>query len=70
MQNAKPGTKLAIGTEGHFVRNAAELGKQNGVEIPFPIIEDISMKVATAYGMVHPGASDTQAVRVCARIRA
>ena len=33
MQNAKPGTKLAIGTEGHFVRNAAELGKQNGVEI-------------------------------------
>ena len=34
-----------------------------GVEIPFPIIEDISMKVATAYGMVHPGASDTQAVR-------
>ena len=34
-----------------------------GVEIPFPIIEDISMNVATAYGMVHPGASDTQAVR-------
>ncbi|MDD3799239.1 MAG: peroxiredoxin [Novosphingobium sp.] len=34
-----------------------------GVRIPFPIIEDISMKVANAYGMVHPGASDTQAVR-------
>lgn len=34
-----------------------------GVKIPFPIIEDISMQVATAYGMVHPGASDTQAVR-------
>ena len=33
------------------------------VEIPFPIIEDISMKVASAYGMVHPGAADTQAVR-------
>lgn len=33
-----------------------------GVKIPFPIIEDISMQVATAYGMVHPGASDTQAV--------
>ncbi|GAA0277044.1 peroxiredoxin [Alteraurantiacibacter aestuarii] len=34
-----------------------------GVRIPFPIIEDISMNVASAYGMVHPGASDTQAVR-------
>lgn len=34
-----------------------------GVEIPFPIIEDLSMKVATAYGMIHPGASDTSAVR-------
>jgi len=34
-----------------------------GVEIPFPIIDDISMQVASAYGMVHPGASDTQAVR-------
>ncbi|MEX1054758.1 MAG: peroxiredoxin [Rhodothermales bacterium] len=34
-----------------------------GVKIPFPIIEDISMRVAHAYGMVHPGASDTSAVR-------
>lgn len=33
------------------------------VEIPFPIIEDIKMEVAGAYGMVHPGAADTQAVR-------
>ena len=34
-----------------------------GVEIPFPIIEDIKMDVARSYGMVHPGAADTQAVR-------
>lgn len=34
-----------------------------GVEIPFPIIEDLSMTVAKAYGMIHPGASDTSAVR-------
>lgn len=34
-----------------------------GVTIPFPIIEDIKMEVARAYGMVHPGAADTQAVR-------
>ena len=33
------------------------------VEIPFPIIEDLSMKVANAYGMIQPGASDTSAVR-------
>jgi peroxiredoxin (alkyl hydroperoxide reductase subunit C) len=33
------------------------------VTIPFPIIEDIKMEVAGAYGMIHPGAADTQAVR-------
>jgi peroxiredoxin (alkyl hydroperoxide reductase subunit C) len=33
------------------------------VNVPFPIIEDIKMEVASAYGMVHPGAADTQAVR-------
>ncbi|WP_194744799.1 peroxiredoxin [Thermaurantiacus tibetensis] len=43
-----------------WVRNIRE---KFGVEIPFPIIEDISMEVASAYGMIHPGASDTQAVR-------
>lgn len=34
-----------------------------GVEIPFPIIADLDMKVANAYGMIHPGAADTSAVR-------
>ena len=34
-----------------------------GVEIPFPIIEDLSMTVASDYGMIMPGASDTSAVR-------
>lgn len=43
-----------------WTRNISE---KFGVEIPFPIIEDISMNVANAYGMVHPGAADTQAVR-------
>ena len=33
------------------------------VAIPFPIIEDISMKVASDYGMIQPGASDTATVR-------
>jgi peroxiredoxin (alkyl hydroperoxide reductase subunit C) len=34
-----------------------------GIKVPFPIIEDLSMKVAHAYGMIQPGASDTSAVR-------
>ena len=34
-----------------------------GVDIQFPIIEDLSMNVARSYGMLHPGASDTSAVR-------
>ncbi|MDH3661547.1 MAG: peroxiredoxin, partial [Alphaproteobacteria bacterium] len=43
-----------------WMRNIKE---KFGVEIPFPIIEDLSMKVAGAYGMIRPGASDTSAVR-------
>ncbi|MDA8060618.1 MAG: redoxin domain-containing protein [Nitrospiraceae bacterium] len=43
-----------------WVRNIKE---KFGVEIPFPVIDDLSMKVANAYGMIHPGASDTSAVR-------
>ena len=43
-----------------WVRNIKE---NFGVDIQFPIIEDLSMKVAQAYGMIHPGAADTSAVR-------
>ena len=43
-----------------WMRNIQE---KFGVTIPFPIIEDIKMDVARAYGMIHPGAADTQAVR-------
>ena len=34
-----------------------------GVKIPFPIIADLKMDVAKKYGMIHPGAADTSAVR-------
>lgn len=34
-----------------------------GKEIPFPIIEDLSMNVAKKYGMIHPAQSGTAAVR-------
>ena len=43
-----------------WVRNIEE---KFGQKITLPIIEDIKMEVASAYGMVHPGAADTQAVR-------
>lgn len=43
-----------------WVRNIAEKFK---VDIPFPIIEDVSMQIAHDYGMIQPGASDTSAVR-------
>ena len=43
-----------------WMRNIKE---KFGVEIPFPIIDDLKMDVAKAYGMIHAGASDTSAVR-------
>ncbi len=33
------------------------------MEITFPVIDDINMAVAKKYGMIHPHASDTHAVR-------
>ena len=43
-----------------WVRNIKE---KFGVDIPFPIIADLKMEVAKKYGMIHPGAADTSAVR-------
>jgi len=43
-----------------WVRNVKE---KMGVEIPFPIIADLDMKVAKRYGMIHPGQSNTAAIR-------
>lgn len=33
------------------------------IEVTFPVIEDLKMEVARAFGMLQPGASTTQAVR-------
>lgn len=33
LTDAKPGDKLAIGTEGHFVRNARDVARSKGVEV-------------------------------------
>lgn len=34
-----------------------------GVEVGFPIIEDVSMSIARVYGMLHPAATNTSTVR-------
>lgn len=56
---------LGLSIDSHYahiawVRNIQE---KFGVDIPFPIIADLSMDVAKAYGMIQSGASDTSAVR-------
>ena len=56
---------LGLSIDSHYshvawIRNIKE---KFGVSIPFPIIADLSMTVAKAYGMIHPGAADTSAVR-------
>ena len=43
-----------------WIRNIKE---KMGVDIPFPVIADLDMKVATLYGMVHPNQSSTATVR-------
>ncbi len=43
-----------------WLRNIEE---KLGVKIDYPVIADLDMKVATAYGMIHPGASETATVR-------
>ena len=54
---------LSIDSYYSHVAWMRNIKKKYGVEIPFPIIEDLSMDVARAYGMIHPGAADTSAVR-------
>jgi len=43
-----------------WIRNIKE---NFNIGIDFPIIEDLSMSVASAYGMIQPSASETSAVR-------
>jgi len=43
-----------------WLRNIEE---KAGVKIPFPVIADLNKTVAAAYGMIHPGQSDTVTVR-------
>ncbi|KXX63797.1 peroxiredoxin [Marichromatium gracile] len=56
---------LGLSIDSHFSHVAwtRNIQERFGVEIGFPIIADLSMRVAHDYGMIQPGASDTSAVR-------
>jgi len=40
-----------------------DLEEMSGIAIDFPVIADLDMKVSRLYGMIHPAASETAAVR-------
>jgi peroxiredoxin 2/4 len=54
---------LSIDSTHSHIAWVLNIKEKFGVEIPFPIIDDLKMDVARAYGMIHEGASDTSAVR-------
>ena len=56
---------LGLSIDSHYAHIAwvRSIKESFGIDIGFPIIADLDMNVAQAYGMVQPGASDTQAVR-------
>nr|MBD3622214.1 peroxiredoxin [Sunxiuqinia sp.] len=45
------------------IKEKIEYRGMKDVEVTFPLIEDITMEVATKYGMMMPGESNTKAVR-------
>ena len=47
----------------HTIRERIEFNGMKNVDVRFPLIDDVSMHVATLYGMIHPGESGTKAVR-------
>ncbi|MEA1890296.1 MAG: peroxiredoxin [Pseudomonadota bacterium] len=56
---------LGLSIDSHYAHMAwvRNIKEKFDVDIPFPIIADLDMKVARSYGMIHPGAADTSAVR-------
>jgi len=45
------------------IKEKIEYKGMKNIEVKFPVIADLTMEVAKAYGMLQPGASNTQAVR-------
>ena len=45
------------------IKEKIEFKGMKGIEVTFPVISDLTMEVAKAFGMLQPAASTTQAVR-------
>jgi len=62
---------IGLSIDSHFahiawlrtIKEKIEYKGMKNVEVNFPVIADLKMDVAKAFGMLQPGASDTQAVR-------
>jgi len=62
---------IGLSIDSHFshiawlrtIKEKIEYKGMKNVEVNFPVIADLKMEVAKAFGMLQPGASDTQAVR-------
>jgi len=54
---------LSIDSVYSHIAWVRKIKEKLGVEIPFPVIADLDMKVAHLFGMIHPGMSSTSAVR-------
>lgn len=54
---------LSVDSVYSHIAWARNIEEKMGVKIPFPIIADLDMKVATTYGMIHPGESTTETSR-------
>ncbi|MCB9741836.1 MAG: peroxiredoxin [Alphaproteobacteria bacterium] len=54
---------LSIDSVYSHIAWARSIEQNFGVKVSFPIIADLSMDVAKKFGMIHPGVSETAAVR-------
>ncbi|HRY08925.1 MAG TPA: peroxiredoxin, partial [Candidatus Nanopelagicales bacterium] len=45
------------------IKDKIEFNGMKDIEVTFPLVEDITMKVAEKYGMIMPGEDSTKAVR-------
>ncbi|MDI3341807.1 MAG: peroxiredoxin [Sphaerobacter sp.] len=54
---------LSVGALTSHLAWIHDIERNLGVKVPFPVIADLDMKVSRLYGMIHPGASATAAVR-------
>jgi peroxiredoxin (alkyl hydroperoxide reductase subunit C) len=54
---------LSVDSQHSHIAWVRRIKEKMGVDIPFPIIADLSMRVAGQYGMIHPEQSTTSAIR-------